>query len=69
MHPLPGAVTCRARIFFQLPLKPIWLSLILQVPRKCGPGALAGPEETGAGGVRSLLVPILLNGGYGYEDL
>ena len=27
-----------------------------------------GPAETGAGGVRRLLVPILLNGGFGYED-
>jgi hypothetical protein len=33
-----------------------------------GPGALRGPAETGAGGVRCLLVPILLNGGFGYED-
>jgi hypothetical protein len=33
-----------------------------------GPGALQGPGETGAGGVRRLLVSILLNGGFGYED-
>ena len=33
-----------------------------------GPGALRGPAETGAGGVRRLLVPILLNRGFGYED-
>jgi hypothetical protein len=33
-----------------------------------GPGALWGPAETGAGGVRGLLVSILLNGGFGYED-
>jgi hypothetical protein len=30
---------------------------------------LGGPAETGAGGVRRLLVPILLNGGFGYENL
>jgi hypothetical protein len=33
-----------------------------------GPGALRGPAETGAGGVGRPLVPILLNGGFGYED-
>jgi hypothetical protein len=34
------------------------------------PGRLSqGPAETGAGGVRRLLVPILLNGGFGYENL
>jgi len=33
-----------------------------------GPGALRGPVETGAGRLRRLLVPILLNGGFGYED-
>src|ERR1700692_1452282 len=27
-----------------------------------------GSAETGAGGVRRLLVPILLNGGFGYEN-
>ena len=29
---------------------------------------LGGSAETGAGGVRRLLVPILLNGGFGYEN-
>jgi hypothetical protein len=33
------------------------------------PGAVMGPAETGAGGVRRLLVSILLNGGFGYENL
>ena len=33
-----------------------------------GPSALGGSAETGAGGVRRLLVSILLNGGFGYED-
>jgi hypothetical protein len=33
-----------------------------------GPGAFRGSAETGAGGVRSLLVSILLNGGFGYEN-
>jgi hypothetical protein len=28
-----------------------------------------GLTKAGAGGVRRLLIPILLNGGFGYEDL
>ena len=41
------------------------LFLIFSVPPS---GALRGLAETGSGGVRCLLVPILLNGGFGYED-
>jgi len=49
-------------------LKPIRDLLVLCVPRGAVPGAFRGLVETGAGGVRRLLVPILLCGGFGYED-
>ena len=44
------------------------LFLIFNVPPSAVRAPLGGPAETGAGGVRCLLVPILLNGGFGYED-
>src|ERR1700676_525243 len=51
------------------PLKPNRLLRIFRLPRQAVRAPFAGPVETGAGGVRRLLVPILLNGGFGYEDL
>jgi hypothetical protein len=42
--------------------------LILSVPRQAVRAPFGGPAETGAGGVRRLLVSNLLNGGFGYED-
>ena len=36
------------------------------MPRQAVRAPFGGPAETGAGGVRRLLVPILLNGGFGY---
>jgi hypothetical protein len=50
------------------PLKSDWRFLISCVPRKAVRAPFGGSAETGAGGVRRLLVPILLNGGFGYED-
>jgi len=50
------------------PLKPKWAFLLFWLPQPAA-RAPSGPGETGAGGVRSLLVPILLNGGFGYENL
>src|ERR1700724_4802529 len=50
-------------------LKPGALFLVFCMPRKAVRAPSPGPVETGAGGVRRLLVPILLNGGFGYEDL
>ena len=49
-------------------MKSDWLFLIFSVPPQAVRAPFGGPAETGAGGVRSLLVPILLNGGFGYED-
>jgi hypothetical protein len=49
-------------------LKFDWLFLIFNVPPSAVRAPFGGPAETGAGGVRCLLVPILLNGGFGYED-
>lgn len=49
-------------------LKPDGLFLIFIVPPSAARAPFRGPAETGAGGVRCLLVPILLNGGFGYED-
>ena len=49
-------------------LKFDWRFLISCVPRQAVRAPFGGPAETGAGGVRGLLVSILLNGGFGYED-
>ena len=49
-------------------LKSDRLFLIFSVPRQAVRAPFGGLAETGAGGVRRLLVPILLNGGFGYED-
>jgi hypothetical protein len=49
-------------------LKFDWLFLIFNVPPLAVRAPFGGPVETGAGGVRCLLVPILLNGGFGYEN-
>src|SRR5215210_161780 len=49
-------------------LKPIGLFLICNVPREAVRAPFGGSAETGAGGVRGLLVPNLLNGGFGYEN-
>ena len=49
-------------------LKSNLLFLIFSVPRQAVRAPFGGPAETGAGGVQRLLVPILLNGGFGYED-
>src|ERR1700753_559912 len=38
------------------------------MPRLAVRAPFGGLAETGAGGVRRLLVPILLNGGFGYEN-
>jgi hypothetical protein len=50
-------------------LKPNCDLLVLCVPRPAVPGALRGLGGDGAGRVRRLLVPILLFGGFGYENL
>src|SRR5258708_25006543 len=50
-------------------LKPKRPLLVFCVPRYAVRAPLEGPAETGAGGVRRLLVPNLLNGGFGYENL
>src|ERR1700730_4033431 len=50
-------------------LKPEKLWIISSTPQDAARAPLAGPAETGAGGVRRLLVSILLNGGFGYENL
>src|SRR6202011_3450324 len=50
-------------------LKPESLLLVFCLPRHAVRAPLLGPAETGAGGVRRLLVPILLNGGFGYESI
>jgi hypothetical protein len=49
-------------------LKPEALFLVFCMPRKAVRAPFGGPAETGAGGIRRLLVPILLNGGFGYEN-
>jgi hypothetical protein len=50
-------------------LKPNWPLLVFWLPRHAVRAPFGGSDETGAGGVRPLLVPILLNGGFGYENL
>jgi hypothetical protein len=49
-------------------LKPGALFLVFGMPRQAVRAPFGGSAETGAGGVRRLLVPILLNGGFGYEN-
>jgi hypothetical protein len=49
-------------------LKPGALFLVFCMPRQAVRAPFGGSAETGAGGFRRLLVPILLNGGFGYED-
>jgi CheY-like chemotaxis protein len=49
-------------------LKPEALFLVFGMPRLAVRAPFGGLAETGAGGVRRLLVPILLNGGFGYEN-
>jgi len=49
-------------------LKPGLLFLVFAMPRQAVQAPFGGSAETGAGGVRRLLVPILLNGGFGYEN-
>src|SRR6202022_2882470 len=49
-------------------LKPGALFLVFGMPRSAVRAPFGGLAETGAGGVRRLLVPILLNGGFGYEN-
>ena len=49
-------------------LKPNSDLLVFWLPRQAVRAPIRGPAETGAGGVRGLLVSILLNGGFGYED-
>jgi hypothetical protein len=49
-------------------LKPGSLFLVFFIPRQAVRAPFGGPAETGAGGVQRLLVPILLNGGFGYEN-
>ena len=48
------------------PKKPLLISC---PPRHAAQAPFGGLAETGAGGVRCLLVPILLNGGFGYGNL
>src|ERR1700736_6022385 len=50
-------------------MKPGSLLLVFEMPRSAVRAPCGGSAETGAGGVRRLLVPILLNGGFGYENL
>src|SRR5438309_1814685 len=62
-----GCAKSLSRISVAL-LKPIGLFLICNVPREAVRAPFGGSAETGAGGVRRLLVPNLLNGGFGYEN-
>jgi len=55
--------------FLAFLLKPNGDLLVFCVPRSAARAPFGGSAETGAGGVRRLLVPILLFGGFGYEDL
>ena len=50
-------------------MKPKEPLLISCPPRHAAQAPFGGLAETGAGGVRCLLVPILLNGGFGYGNL
>src|SRR6476469_4792793 len=54
---------------FCLLLKPKRSLLIFYPPPRAARAPFGGPAEAGAGGVRHPLVSILLNGGFGYENL